>query len=395
MSGKFLAFVKNKDSIAALSDLANKHNLAKEAVVKGNIQTAIEQLAKAPKAPEFMVVELVSNNHEEAFADLDKLAGVCDPITQVIVLGEVDELSFYKKLISMGVAEYILNPVSIMQLEKALAAQTKPEQPQDTAAKTDCKLIAVVGTRGGVGASSIALNLAALFAAKNYPTAILDLDPEFGTIPLMLDVEPSRGLVDALEKPERVDSLFLDRAMTKVNDNLFVLGAERTIGEVGKVDPKAAETIIKLLKSKFAYIVVDVSQIQEHEYYILKNAECLVVTELSIPGLRDTMRVFDLIKDNLGNKNIHVIANKIGLNKKFETPQKDFEQGLGRKIDFTVPFDFESYGFYDNGKVAITARKEAKFSKSIEEIAKKFMTNNPTQKPAAKKGLLDNLLKKK
>jgi len=393
MADKFLAFVKNKDSAAAFAELAISHELSKESVVKGNIQTAIELLAKTPKAPEFMVVELSSKNQDEAFSELDKLASVCDPSTQVLVLGDVDELSFYKKIIDMGVAEYILNPATPKQLEKIVSTVK-------TAKKTDgekaaSKIIAVVGTRGGVGASSIALNLAALLAEKKHKTAILDLDPEFGTIPLMLDVEPSRGLVDALEKPERVDSLFLDRAMSKVTDHLFVLGAERAIGEVGKVHPDAITTIVGLLKPKFEYIIIDVSQIQEHEFQILKTSSCIVVTELSIPGLRDTMRVNDLIKEQLGNKDITIIANKTGLNKKFETPQKDFEQGLGRKIDFVMPYDAESYGFYDNGKVTSIARRDAKFSKSLEQLAGIFLSGKGKNGAATKKGLLEGFLSRK
>ena len=393
MTDKFLAFVKNKDSSAALLALAQAHALPKESVIKGNIQSAIELLSQNPKAPEFMVVELASKSQDEAFEELDKLASVCDPSTQVVVLGDVDELSFYKKIVDMGVAEYILNPATTAQLEKIVNTEKLAKKPGNE--KADAKIIAVVGTRGGVGASSIALNIAALLADKKHKTAILDLDPEFGTIPLMLDVEPSRGLVDALEKPERVDSLFLDRAMSKVNTHLFVLGAERAIGEVGKIHLDAIATIVALLKPKFEYIIIDVSQIQEHEFQILKTSSCLLVTELSIPGLRDTMRVNDLIKEQLGNKDITIIANKTGLNKKFETPQKDFEQGLGRKIDLIMPYDADSYGYYDNGKVASIARKDAKFSKSLDQLLHMVVAGKAKNGAPAKKGLLDGFLSRK
>ena len=386
------AFVTNKQSMEAIN------SAAKDSAVKGSITTAQEKYANA-KSPAFLVVELNSKNHDEAFTELDKLAGVCHKDTQVIVTGDIDELSFYKKLISMGVLEYILNPVSSAQIEKLISDKSAAE---DAAKNKDAgkgsKIIAVVGTRGGVGASAIALNLASYYASKKHPTAILDFDPEFGTIPLMLDVEPSRGLVEALEKPERVDTLFMDRAMTKVNDHLFALGAERSIGEVGKIDDKAAEILLGQLKSKFSYIIVDISQVQEYEYYVLKHAECIVVTELSIPGLRDTMRVYDLIKEGLHNPHITIVANKTGVNKRFETPLKDFEHGLGKKIDITIPFETEAYGYFENGKTMVTAHKDAKFSKAVISLAEKFLPDAATTDPDAppKKGsLLDSFKKKK
>ncbi len=392
--GKLAAFVTNKQSFDAVNAVQ------KDAAVKGNITNAQEKYA-SDKSPDFLIVELTSKSHEEAFAELDKLAGVCHKDTQVIVTGDIDELSFYKKLISMGVFEYILNPVTSAQLEKLVSEKTAGEESaKGSELRKDSKIIAVVGTRGGVGASSIALNLASYYAAKKYPTAILDFDPEFGTIPLMLDVEPSRGLVDALEKPERVDTLFMDRAMTKVNEHLYALGAERSIGEVGKIDDKAAEVLLSQLKSKFSYIIVDISQVQEYEYYVLKHAECIVVTELSIPGLRDTMRVYDLIKDTLGNKRITIVANKTGVNKRFETPLKDFEHGLGKKIDVTIPFEQEAYGYFENGKTMVTAHKDNKFSKAVISLAERFLSNATATNaaPAEQKrsgGLLDAFKKKK
>ena len=386
---KFSAYITNKQSFEAVS------GIAKDAVIKGSIITAQEKYANTI-SPKFLLVELGSKNQAEAFAELDKLASVCHKDTEVIVTGDIDELSFYKKLISMGVAEYLLNPINPEQLAKILAGTAMEEKAKPSQVEKGSKIIAVIGTRGGVGASSLALNLASIYAEKKLPTAILDLDPEFGTIPLMLDVEPSRGLMDALEKPDRVDSLFLDRAMTKVSDNLFVLGAERAIGEAGKIDSKAAEVLLNNLKAKFSYIIIDISQVQEHEYYVLKNAECIVMTELSIPGLRDTMRVYDLIKDGLGNNKITIVANKTGLNKKFETPLKDFEQGLGKKIDFTIPFEQEAYGYFENGKVMATAHKDSKFSKAVAALAAKFMGEATSSEASAKKlGVLDGFFKKK
>ena len=392
----FKAFVKSKDNIAAAEAFAADNKLPDDVVQKGGIKAAFENL-ESDSSIDFLLVELSTKDAKKSFEELDELANYVDPATKVIVCGTVDELSFYKELMEMGVQDYLLNPVKKEQIDKATAKKaetttttttttTTKAEKAEAIAREDSRVIVVCGTRGGVGASSLAVNLAGIFAQRDYPTAILDLDPEFGTIPLMVDVDPSRGLVDAFEKPERVDSLFLDRVMVKVNDNLFVMGAEKQIMEPANISNDAARQIINQLKAKFAYVIVDVSRIQPYEHYALQNYETIITTELSIGGLRDTMRVFDLVSEQLKNKDVFIAASRVGLNKKFETPQKDFENGLGRKIDFVIPFEQQYYGFNDSGKIlALENIKKSPLIEAYKEIAANFMPEAVGVKKGAKK----------
>ncbi len=394
---KLHAFISERETLKALQDYAAQKQLGDDSVTKGNIRTAHEKYANGG-TPEYLVVQLADNSHENAFADLDKLANSCDVNTQVIVLGDIDELSFYKQLITMGVTEYLLLPLKEHHIERLLSHKKEDTAKQvATENKKECKIVSVISTRGGVGGSTITVNLAEILAKKGHTTAILDLDPSFGTIPLMLDVEPSRGLVDALEKPERIDHLFLDRVMTKVTDKLFVIGAEKSLHEIHEVNEKAAETILNLLRARFDFVIVDVPRVEAYDFYVLQHAEDILVTELSIPGLRDTMRIHDLINEKLGNKKITLVANKVGLNKKYETPVKDFEQGLGRKIDFQVPFEQEVYGFSNAGKTLADEHKGGKFISAINSLAGKFLEDAQAsaQEGTPKIGLLNKLLSKK
>jgi pilus assembly protein CpaE len=210
----------------------------------------------------------------------------------------------------------------------------------------------------------------------------------------MLDVEPSKGLVEALEKPERVDNLFLERVMTKVSDNLFVIGAEKNLSEVSRVNEKAAQVLLNLLKAKFEYIIVDVPRVESYDFYVLQHAEDILVTELSIAGLRDTMRIYDLINEKFHNKKITLVANKIGANKKFETPLKDFEKGLGRKIDFQIAYEQEIYGFNNSGKILVDELKSSKFAGSVNKLAAKFLANIKLEESTKKQSLMSKILKK-
>ena len=399
---KFLAFIKNAESNKTVKQFIQARSFPDNSLVVGDIALAAGKISDGTRSPEFLLVELTGKNHEEAFANLDKLANSCEPDTKVIVLGDIDALSFYKELMNMGVSEYLLNPLKIHQLERVTTPKAAEEKKEDNKLssrnKADCKLITVSGTRGGVGASTIAINLAKTFSDRQYPTLLLDFDTDFGVIPLLLDIEPNRGLIDALEKPERVDALFLDRVTCKVSDHLFVIGAEKPLSDFARVNEKAAQVLFDLLRSRFAYVVIDIPRIDVTNHYMLQHSENIVVTELSIPGLRDTMRIYDLINDTLANKKVTLVANKTGINKKFETPLKNFESGLGRKVDFAVPFEAEIYGFHNSGEALIDTNKEAKFTKSIKDIAAKFMPESvgagATAKPK-KPGLLDKIKAKK
>ena len=102
----------------------------------------------------------------------------------------------------------------------------------ETASEKPHVMAAVIGVRGGVGASTLATSLAWLMGDKaGRSTALLDLDVHFGTGALALDLEPGRGLTDAIENPSRIDGLFIERAMVRANDKLCVLSAEAPINQ--------------------------------------------------------------------------------------------------------------------------------------------------------------------
>lgn len=399
---EFTAFAEDEASIKALTEFTEKEAARDPAwktakVIKGNIRDAAKHLSGNP-CPLILAVDLASV--ETAFADLDELANHCEPGTRVFVLGEINEFSFFKKLSEMGVNDYLLKPISTSEIERVFK---KPPASAAAApaegAKKEQKggIISVVGTRGGVGSTTIAVNLAATLASKSgLPTAILDFDPEFGTACLMLDVEPSRGLVDALEKPDRVDTLFLDRVMSKVSDNLFIMGAEKTLSDVLRINDKAPEIILSRLKQKYPFVIVDITRINPFTRHFLQNStDNILVTELSLSGLRDAMRIYDLIKGSLSNGSVTFVANKVGLAKKYQVPVKDFEEQTHSKLSFQIPFEPDIYGFSDSGKILVDSNKTCQFTKTINSIAAKYLPESAEQaKEPAKKGGIFGALKK-
>ena len=131
-----------------------------------------------------------------------------------------NDVRLYRDLIASGIQDYLLKPFGADQLRDALAqAQAVFLAPRDAGPERPHMTVAVVGTRGGVGASSMATSLAWMLSdKKKRPTALLDLDIHFGTNALAMDLEPGRGLTDAIENPSRIDGLFIERAMVRASD---------------------------------------------------------------------------------------------------------------------------------------------------------------------------------
>ncbi len=334
-----MAFVSDAADLATLKDFANQHGWSQADINQGDIRTATDFL-KNQSSPMLLMVEVPSAN--EAPGLLDKLADVCGPDTKVIVVGTVNEYSFYCWLTDIGISSYLLRPLTGQALEGAYAkSQAKPmgEHKQERAPG---KLISVLGTRGGVGATTIALNLAGILAdhAPNKQIALVDVDPHGGSIALSLDLDPSRGMREALEKPERIDALFIERVVSKPLKNLSVLSSEEALAEHIVVHEAALEVLMKELRAKFDYIVLDLPRHLDafHRACLQHSEQVVLVSELSLVSLRDGLRITDLMRENLKLKAPLIVANRSGLAGKIEMQVGDYEKGVNAKVAVKVPF---------------------------------------------------------
>ena len=200
---------------------------------------------------------------------------------------------------------------------------------------------AVVGTRGGVGASTVATSLAWLFSTDHaLATALLDLDIHFGTGALTLDLEPGRGLTDAIDNPARIDGLFLERAMVRANDNLAILSAEASISTPLMTDGTAFMRLEEEFRQSFDMTMIDLPRNMLINFPLLLNTvnAVVVVTELTLAAARDTIRLLAWLKANAAQAQIVIVANRVqpGLQ---EISKADFEASIEARIDHVIPAD--------------------------------------------------------
>lgn len=385
ISCPFLAFAADAADVATLKEFAHEQGFDADCVYQGTIVQASAYLKNNP-SPELLLVELPSQ--EEAAALLDQLADVVDPNTKVIAIGTVNEYSFYCWLTDIGIFSYLLKPLTMGVLEatyqksKATVAGAKP-------GKAPAKVIAVMGARGGVGSTTVAINLAAILAEQTRKhVALVDLDPQEGSVALALDIEPSRGLRDVLEKPDRIDALFLDRVMAKVGSHLSVLSAEESLAEKLAINEHAAEPLLRELREKYDYVVLDVPRHMNHFIHTcLKQAEHpILVTELSLLCLRDTLRLQDAMRDTWKNKPPIVVANRMGLATKHEVPAPDFEKGANVKVNVKVPFTPDVFMVLERQAAAVKHKNHASVRPLYDLAATIAPHGKPAQTPKPKGG---------
>jgi pilus assembly protein CpaE len=232
MREPFTAFVCDDLTADSLRQVAVELGWAPDKINKGGLRNAVQTLSVSA-SPQILFVDLSESG--DPLNDINALAEVCEPGTVVIAAGQVNDVRLFRDLVASGIQDYLLKPFSPDQLRDAFAtAQAVLNAPRhaEVGAERPHMMAAVIGARGGSGASTIATSIAWMMGNRaGRSTALLDLDVHFGTGALALDLEPGRGLTDAIENPSRIDGLFLERAMIKANDKLAILSAEAPINQ--------------------------------------------------------------------------------------------------------------------------------------------------------------------
>jgi len=357
----FVAFVCDETTAEVLRPIAVELGWSPEKVNKGGLRNAVQTLSVSA-SPNILFVDLSESG--DPLNDINALAEVCEPGTVVIASGQVNDVRLYRDLVASGIHDYLLKPLNPDALRDAFAqAQTALNAPKLAEASADrphCA-VAVIGTRGGSGASTVATSLAWLMGERqNRTTALLDLDVHFGTGALALDLEPGRGLTDAIENPSRIDGLFIERAMVRASDRLAVLSAEAPINSPIMTDGAAFYQLQEEIRTAFECTVVDLprSMLVNHPHLITDVQVAVLVTELTLAAARDAIRILSWFKSNAPQTQVIVVANKIQQAAVLEISRKDFEGSIERKIDFLLGFD------------AKLAAQSAKLGKPIAEVGK-------------------------
>jgi pilus assembly protein CpaE len=387
----FAAYVCDEATAESMRPVCIEQGWAIEKINKGGLRNAVQSLSVSA-SPNILFVDLSESG--DPLNDINALAEVCEPGTVVIAAGEVNDVRLYRDLVSSGIQDYLLKPFGADQLREAFAhAHAVMNGPRTSEASVDRPhmVSAVIGVRGGVGASTLASSIAWLFSETHKrSTALLDLDVHFGTGALSLDLEPGRGLTDAIENPARIDGLFIERAMVRANDKLSILSAEAPINQPMLNDGGAYFQLLEEMKAAFECTVMDLprNMLVQHPHLINDVQSVVVVAELTLAGARDMIRLLSWLKSNAPQAQAIVVVNRVGPSGTPEISRKDFEASIERKIDFAIPLDLKTVTQAAKlGKPVADIGKGSKLGQEVAAIARRLTSQSDgSDEPAADAG---------
>ena len=368
----FTGFVCDDLTLDVIRSVCDEMGWSQEKAFKGGLRNAVQSLSVSA-SPQILLVDLSESG--DPINDINSLAEVCEPGTVVIAVGQVNDVRLYRDLLLSGLQDYLLKPLSPDALRDAFAnahAILNAPKNEDVSGDRPHISTAVIGTRGGVGASTIATSLAWIFSDKlGQQSGFLDLDVHFGTGALAMDLEPGRGLTDAIDNPSRIDGLFIERAMIKANEKLSILSAEAPMNSPVLTDGAAFFQLQEEFRAAFENTVIDLprSMVIAYPHLVHDVNVMVIVSELTLASARDTIRVLAWLKSNAPQSKTIVVANKVHPGTP-EISRKDFEATIERKIDLILPADTKATAQAAKlGQPLVEAVKSSKLASGISALA--------------------------
>ena len=384
------AFCETVETAAAVQSAGEDRRLAKAhlKIQMGGAAAAFEAYKGAP-TPNVIIVEC-DRRAEDVLKSLDQLAEVCDAGTHVIVIGRINDVGFYRELTRRGVSDYLIAPVAVIDVVRAVCGlYVTPD------AKPVGRIIAVVGAKGGVGASTVAHNIGWSIARDlALDSVVTDLDLAFGTAGLDYNQDPPQGIADAVFSPERVDSNFVDRLLSKCTDRLSLLAAPATLDRVYDFGAEAFDAILDSLRGSIPCVVLDLP----HQWsgwtrrLLIAADDILVVAAPDLANLRNAKNIVDLLRAQRPNdRRPYYCLNQVGVPKRPEITPADFAKALEDAPLAVIPFEPQLFGTAaNNGQMIAEISAGHKVTETFRQMAQTLTGRAETKR--VRGGLLSPLL---
>jgi pilus assembly protein CpaE len=387
------AFCATVETAASVQAAGDDRRLAKAhlKLQMGGVVAAVEAYRTSP-TPNVILLETETRGND-IIAGLDQLAEVCDAGTRVVVVGRVNDVVLYRELVRRGVSDYLIAPVSTIDIVRSICSLFTPT----TDTKPLGRILAVVGAKGGVGASTVAHNVAwAIAGDLGMDAVVTDLDLAFGTAGLDYNQDPPQGIADAVFSPDRIDTNFIDRLMSKCTDHLSLLAAPATLDRVYDFGSESFEAIFDSLRSTIPCVVLDVP----HQWTgwtrrtLISADDILIVASPDLANLRNAKNLADLLRAARPNDNRPFYClNQVGVPKRPEIKVADFAKALEDEPIAIIPFDPQLFGTAaNNGQMIAEISAGHKTAESFRQIAKTLTGRAEAKRQ--RKSLLTPLLAK-
>ena len=320
--------------------------LGKANIREGTIDAALA-VGDWPRDLDLLIVDLGSADDPVADAAALKTAvpGGCI----VIGVGRINDVALYRDLVAVGFNDYLAMPFAEGAMGRAvertleLRDRTGGAMAANQGAKAaKPRTLAVIGARGGVGTTTAAVTIADMLGGRlREEVLLIDFDLHYGSLMLALDLEAVDALREALDQPDRIDALFIQQVAQKKNEYLYAMGAEEAPTGGFQARPHAAGDFLRSVHRRFRWIVADVPRgdpvIQRQ--VIEASTDILLITDLSLPGVRDAVRLQQLVQEVAPGAQLHIATSGAIDARRSAVKVDDVERTLKRKVDCQIPAD--------------------------------------------------------
>jgi pilus assembly protein CpaE len=374
------AFCETAETAAAVQSAAKDRRLAKAHLTAkmGGMAAAIETYGSQP-TPNVIILESKVGN--DVLALLDELAGVCDPGTRVVVIGSEADEAPYRELVRRGVNDYVVGPVDTLDVVRSICSLFSASEAAVTG-----RVVAIVGAKGGVGASTIAHNVAWMIARDlSLDSVVIDLDLAFGTASLDYNQDPLQGIANAVFQPDRPDTALVERLLAKCTDRLSLLAAPATLDRVYDFGAEAFDAIIDTLRMTTPCIVLDVP----HQWSgwtkraLVGADEILIVAEPDLPNLRNAKNMLSVLKSARPNDRPPLYClNQVGMPKRPEIEVSGFAKAIESRPIAAIPFDSRMFGTAsNNGQMIAEISANHRTTLLLQQIARQLTGHGELKTP--------------
>jgi pilus assembly protein CpaE len=340
-----MAFITDSVAQGRVSADLFHMTLGKANVRDGSIATALA-ISEWPRDLDLLVVDL--GDAADPVADAAALKTAVPGNCIVVGVGRINDVALYRDLIAVGFSDYLALPLAegIMgrTVERAFELRERGGLTGASAAAKDAKprTLSVIGSRGGVGVTTVAIAVAGMLGKRlKEEVLLIDFDLHYGSLMLALDLEAIDALREALDQPDRIDGLFIQQVAQKKAEYLYAIGAEEAPTGGFQARPHAASDFLRSVHRRFRWVVADVPRgdpaIQRQ--VIEASTDVLLVTDLSLPGVRDAMRLQQLVLDVAPGAHLHLATSGVIDARRSAVKVADVERTLGRKVNCQIPAD--------------------------------------------------------
>ncbi len=347
----------------------SRHEFFADVVAQTQPHVGIVSLNENPEK----ALQLVNQLHESS------------PECSIMVIGSTTDGNLILRAMRSGVKEFLPQPVRIEDLVAALERIGTQRFGRGKCTRGST-VIAVAGATGGVGATSVAVNLGCVYAADVRNTVVLlDVDLCLGDADVFLDTIPDYTLVDVAQNVTRLDFTLLKRSLTKHSSGLYLLPRPVQLEDAALITPDDMRRVIGLLKATFTHLIIDLSKSYSPiDLVAMEMANhVLLVTQLDLPCLRNIVRLMMSFgqMDSLKDKDkVKIVVNRLGLDSHIGL--KKAQETIGREIFWQLPNDYRTMvEVRNNGVPLLEQAPKAAITQSIIALAAALTGDKEASQP--------------